>query len=164
VNTPVRIVGCGRWAMGDDQAGLLAAEGLRDASLPDASVTLEEAPGAGLADESLGEVELLIVIDAARADCRHPAGSFRRVDHRACGLGISTVSGIDTHTLGVTGGLDLAAALGVLPSQVWIYVIFGQSFDRCLTASAAVGWAVPRLVRRIKRDVARWVEARLCTS
>jgi hydrogenase maturation protease len=150
--------------MGDDQAGLMVAERLHRKNLPDTTVALEEAPGAGLADETLGETELLLVIDAARADCRHPAGSFLRINYGQHPRSVSAVSGVDTHTLGVAAGLELADALGLLPTHVWIYVIFGDLFDRCMTVSGAVEAAIPRLVRRIERDATQWIEARSCTS
>ena len=164
MSAPVRIVGCGRWAMGDDQAGLTVADCLRRKNLPGTAVLIEEAPGAGLADESLGEVELLVIIDAARAGCRHPAGSFRRIDYPEGLRGISAASGVDTHSLGVAAGLELAAALGVLPAHVWIYLIFGASFDRALTPSSEVEAAIPRLVERVEQDITQWVEVRSCTS
>jgi len=164
VTRAVRIVGCGRWAMSDDQAGLLVAESLRRARIADVAVILDEVPGAGMVDESLGEVELLVIVDAGRADERHPAGRFERIEYRPGLLGSPLVSELDTHGLGVAAGLDLAATLGLLPPRVWIYVIFGTSFRRGMECSAAVEAALPDLAQCIERDLAGWVEARSCMS
>ena len=160
----VRIVGCGRWSMGDDQAGLVAAERLRRRGLPQTRVVLDESPGSGLADLNGDNAELLIVIDAARADGRHRAGSLTRIDYGASPPRLRAKAPCGTHTLGVEAGLELARTLGVLPGNVWIYVIFGREFDRGLEMGQAVRGGVARLVERIENDVRVFVGALSCTS
>ena len=160
----VLIVGCGRWSMGDDQAGLVTAEQLAGLRLPQTTVALDESPGSGLAELMEGGEELLIVIDAARADARHPEGSFTRIDDGAFPRELRTRGLCGTHTLSVNAGLELARALGVLPADVWIYVIFGRTFDRSLGMREAVAAAVPRLVERVEDDVRAFLGVRSCTS
>jgi hydrogenase maturation protease len=164
VSGSVRIVGCGRWSMGDDQAGLVTAERLAGLRLPQTTVALDESPGSGLAELMEGGEELLIVIDAARADARHPEGSFTRIDNGAFPRGLRRRGLCGTHTLSVDAGLELARALGVLPADVWIYVIFGRTFDRSLRMRDAVAAAVPRLVERVEDDVRVFLGVRSCTS
>jgi hydrogenase maturation protease len=139
--------------MGDDQAGLVTAERLAGLRLPQTTVALDESPGSGLAELMEGGEKLLIVIDAARADARHPEGSFMRIDGAAFPRRLRTMALCGTHALSVDAGLELARALGVLPAHVWIYVIFGRTFDRRLRMRDAVAAAVPRLAERVENDV-----------
>jgi hydrogenase maturation protease len=155
----VRIVGCGRSAMTDDRAGLVAAQQLLKRNLPCVEVVATEAPTAELADERLAEVGLLVVVDAAEADDRHPVGSNARFDYQERPEGLRRRAQTDTHGISVDAGLALAASLGILPPAVWIYVLFGQCFDRGLEMGAA-GAGIGALVDRIERDVRAWTESR----
>ncbi len=154
----IRIVGCGRWSMGDDQAGLALAQLLADREIEHCSITLDESPGSGLACECLDPIDLLIVIDAAHADAEHHTGSMLRLDyHRDRGLFGNTFEST-THDLGVPAGLELADALGVLPSQVWLYAIFGDNFLRSGNLGNAVMTALPTLAGQVESDVQEWLE------
>jgi hydrogenase maturation protease len=161
---PVRIVGCGRYSMGDDQAGLIAADGLRKRRLPGVAVVSEEVPGSTLAAGLPTDVELLVIVDAARANADHPAGSHRRIVHGGHEPVVLTKVRDNTHSLGVDMGLELAAALGTLPTCVWIYVIFGEYFGRSMEVGQAVRAGIPAFLNRIERDVRQWVENRPCMS
>lgn len=160
----VRIVGCGRWAMSDDQAGLIVAERLRRHPLPDTTIIQTESPLTEFVDEAGEPVELLIVIDAAQADEGHPPGTVSRLDYRERADVLIPKSRTNTHALSVDAGLELADALGLLPACVWLYVIFGEAFDRGANVSRPVAEALDRLERRIADDVGKWLESRACTN
>ncbi len=160
VTAAVRIVGCGRWSMGDDQAGLVVADRLLEKDLPRTVVVRDEAPGSELATGLSPDIGLLIIVDAAPADEKHPPGSSAHFDYRkqpdlllpkACG---------STHALSVDMGLELAETLGLLPKDVWIYAIFGKRFERGLGLSPATEAGIAPLVARIERDVRQWLVAR----
>jgi len=154
---PVRIVGCGRWSMGDDQAGLAVADRLRHRAIPNVAVVGSEAPGTEL-PAGLGEaVELLVLIDAAVADERHPPGTSERIRDRGQLKLAATGPHRNTHSLNVDTGLRLAAALGTLPKDTWIYAIFGSNFDRCLELSPEVEAGIEPLTRRIEHEVRQWL-------
>jgi hydrogenase maturation protease len=150
--------------MGDDRAGLATAELLRQRGLPRTVVELDEAPGGNLATESPEGVELLIVIDAARADERHPRGTLGRFDYRKGPPIAAPERQGNTHGLSVDTGLELADTLGVLPKHVWIYVLFGDEFDRKMDAGGAIDSGVVRLADRIERDVREFLGAGSCTN
>ncbi len=167
----IRIVGCGRWSMGDDQAGLALAQLLTDREIEHCSVTLDESPGSGLACECLDPIDLLIVIDAAHADAEHHAGSMLRIDyhrHRELlgdtGWCENPFSHPSTHDLGVRAGLELADGLGILPARVWLYVIFGDQFQRSGNLGNTVTDAPPTLARQVESDVQEWIGSNLCMS
>lgn len=150
--------------MGDDQAGLALARLLCDREIEHCSVTLDEAPGSGLACECLDSIDLLIVIDAALADPEHRAGSMVRMDyHRHRGLLRDTVES-NTHSLGVRAGLELAYSLSILPDHVWLYVIFGDQFRRSQDLGTAVVDALSTLVGQVETDIREWMESKSCTS
>jgi len=150
--------------MGDDQAGLIVAERLRRCRLPDTSVLQTEAPLADLADQPGGPADLLVVVDAAHADQQHPAGTVCRIDYRGGAPMLCPKLSATTHTLGVDAGLELAAGLGVLPEQVWLYVVFGGVFERGLELSKPMAGAIDPLVERIAGDVQAWRQRRPCTN
>ncbi len=180
MSAAIRIVGCGRWSMGDDRAGLLVAERLGVYQLPDCEILMEETP-TNLAEPSPG-VELLVVIDAARGDMRRPPGSASRVAYRRPGstrenesktdpadprirpAGAEAEAAVDGHSLGVPVGLKLAETLGTLPPEVWIYVLFGSDFGRRFSVSDAVAEGVVRLTGRIQHDIQAWRRRGSCTS
>lgn len=159
VTPQVRIVGCGRWSMGDDAAGLKAAEILADMSLPDTQVLVEESPLSAITEAGDVGAKLLVVVDAGAADARHPVGSYARVDFHS-GPSLHTGGAhVDTHTLGVASALEVADMIGTLPEYVWVYLIFGDRFERSLEVGGRVAEGVPALVDRIERDVREWLAA-----
>jgi hypothetical protein len=56
----------------------------------------------------------------------------------------------------VVDGLRLAASLGVLPPEVWVYVVHGKDVGRSLTLSPEMQGAVPKLAEAIGADVRAW--------
>jgi hydrogenase maturation protease len=145
--------------MADDQAGLVAVQHLAERQVPGVEVVATETPATVLADESLSEVDLLVVVDAAAADDRHPVGSTARFDYHERPEALRRRAHMDTHGLSVDAGLALAASLKRLPKTVWIYVLFGQCFDRGLEMGAAAA-GMGALVDRIEREVRSWLESR----
>ena len=157
---PVRILGCGRWSMGDDQAGLVVADRLLERNIPHSVIARDEAPGSEIAGGLSKGVRLLLIVDAARADEQHPPGTAEWIDYRAHpDMLIARASG-DTHSISVNTGLQLAETLGLLPDEVWVYAIFGTHFHRRMGMSPATEAGISPLVQRIERDVRRWLVAR----
>jgi hydrogenase maturation protease len=82
----ILVFGCGRWLCRDDQVGLLVAQALETRALETRQlagvrIITSENPGADLPACLSGE-RLLVVIDAAAADDRHPPGTWQRIDAR----------------------------------------------------------------------------------
>ena len=150
--------------MGDDQLGLAVAGLLQQRNLPDTVVTLDENPGIGLVGESEEAAKLLIIVDAAVADERRPIGSSVRIDYaqQTNVLAREPKAGacVNPHTLGVEAGLELAAAMDALPPDVWIYAIFGESFERNLAVTDQAADGIERLADTIERDVLAWTAKR----
>ncbi len=146
--------------MGDDLAGLAVADGLLERHLPDTVIARTETPGSELASGLDGTIGLLIVVDAAAADVSHPSGSFERIDYHEHPDALTERAQGGTHGLGVCSGLQLADALGQLPKDVWVYAVFGSSFERRLKLGVPVARGIETVIDRIERDVRCWLHAR----
>jgi len=160
----VRIVGCGRWTMGDDQAGLRVARRLLDRNMAQVEFCLDEDPLNALVAQDCSASGLLIVVDAARADDRHPAGTFRRLNYARERWSLELISPLDTHQVSVAAGLELADRLHWLPREVWVYVLFGETFQRGVDISPALEDGIAELASRIEADIVEWRGQRPCTS
>jgi Ni,Fe-hydrogenase maturation factor len=169
------IVGCGRWLRGDDQAGLLAAEALVSAKLPHARVYASESPAADIALLA-ADARLLIVVDAARAGGRMTPGTWRKydyaqvrgrlreatvaavaaaqVDESASGGAVAAVA--SGHSISVGAALELAARLGCLPREVWVYVIAVERVAYGGEVSPEAARAVREVTTAIRTDVVVW--------
>lgn len=148
----VCILGCGRWSMGDDQAGLRAAELLAARGLPGCLVRVSESPGTDLPDGSFATFDMLILIDAAPASPTHPAGTVHVFEYPRDAERLPARRGTDSHSFGVAAGLRLAQALGVLPGRVRIYVLFGEAFERSLEMSREVELGIKKLAEQVAKD------------
>lgn len=158
------ILGCGRWSVADDSAGLEVARLLSLRALPGATVLALESPGEAIADLDPCETRLLVIVDAAPATESHPAGDWVRLDYFGAKHRLVWEPATNTHALGVAEGLELAAALGRSPECVWIYVLLGETFERGMSRSPAVDQAIPGLADRMEHDVRDWLATRSCTS
>lgn len=159
----VRIIGCGRSHRRDDQLGLRVVECMAGASHPCVQILTSEAPGAELLLD-LDRCELLIIVDAANAEPRMRAGEWTRIDvGRSDEARVSPVrveGGEPTHFLGVNTALALGADIGVLPPDVWVYVIAGEDFGYGEALSPGLAERAGELAERIRRDVEQWLERR----
>ena len=154
----VCIVGCGRWLRADDQAGLCAVEALRKSrTLSGARFNLTESPAADIPNW-LDEVELLILVDAARGSVSHPPGSFQRLAYGKDGHRLLRRNSRDTHGLGVDLALNLSESLALLPQETWIYAIAVQDCGYGEVLSAPVRTTVPKVCAAIQRDVQAWLK------
>lgn len=143
--------------MGDDQVGLVLADRLANRHIPDTIVTRTETPGSDLAAEAGSDVELLVLVDAAPADRDHPAGAFEWLDYFDNSSALFERKQGGTHGLGVCSGLKLADALGQLPRDVWICVVFGCDFQRGLELSEPVAAVLDTVVEGIEHRIRQWV-------
>lgn len=166
-NAKVRIVGCGCSHRRDDQVGLRVAQALVDNGDANIAVDVCEAPGADLLTE-LTDVELLIIVDAARANGAIQPGEWRRLVIRDDGADACLTPLVEmfgnppesSHLLGVRDALCLGDELKLLPENVWVYAIAAVDFGYGDQLSKAVDDAVAEAATRILTDVNDWLERR----
>ena len=137
----MKIIGCGNPDRGDDGAGLLVSERLRELGL-----NAENHTGDPLSLlERWGADENVIVVDAIMTGAA--AGTVRvwdrQLPHVSGGLAVSS------HGFDIGKGIELAQALNRLPARLRVYVIEGRQFERGATISPEVERAIESVVRQI---------------
>lgn len=139
------IIGCGNRDRGDDAAGVMVAESLRQLGI---EVQIRRGEAAELIESWRG-VDDVIVVDAAMTGA--PAGSVTFWDgqHPAA----SPSSTPSTHGLGLAEAIELSRALGCLPIRLRVYGIEGRHFEIGGEVSPEVKQAVERVVRSIDIEV-----------
>ncbi len=159
----VRIIGCGRSHRSDDRLGLHVVDRLSKMSLPCVRLATSEAPGADLLLD-LDGCELLIIVDAAVASPQLRPGEWIRIDvghsMEARITPVRVAGGEPTHFLGVNTALALGADLGVLPKDVWVYVIAASNVDYGEALSPGLADRARQLADRIRDDVEGWLARR----
>ncbi|MFT5130459.1 MAG: hydrogenase maturation protease [Rhodothermales bacterium] len=138
------IIGIGNDMRGDDAAGLLVARGVRKAC-PQTDVRELCGEGAGLID-LLENAESAIVIDAVQAD--GDAGRIHRFDAHAGPIPAKFFN-YSTHAFSVAEAVEMARALDMLPDQLIIYGIEGQSFGMGAPLTPAVSTAIDLLITEL---------------
>ena len=116
----MRIICCGNLYRGDDGAGLLVAERLRQLGIEVSTCTGEATE---LLEAMDGDDEVLVV-DAVTTGA--PVGTIHEWHD---GTRAFQHSSATTHALGVAEGLALARVLGNLPQRLHIYSIEATTFD-----------------------------------
>ncbi len=146
------VIGVGNADRGDDAAGLLAAQLLRDRLR---HIDVLEAVGNGIAlMESWKDAETAVLIDAVRSGAA--PGTIHRLNAHERPLPAAWLY-CSTHALGVAEAIELSRALRCLPPRLVIYGIEGGIFETGATLSTAVELATQRAVERVARDVRRWL-------
>ncbi len=133
---------------GDDAAGRAVARAL-GASLRDVEIIDED----GEATRVLARLEgadAAYIVDACVSGAE--LGEIRRFDASAGPLPRAAF-GASTHDFGLAEALDLARALGVLPSRCVVYAIEGGTFDIGAPMSPAVAAAVDIVADRLRTDL-----------
>jgi len=141
----MRIVCCGTPFRGDDGAGLMVSERLRQLGIQVQTCTGE---ATDLIEAMDGSKEVLIV-DAAITGA--PAGTIH--EWSDCTLELQRDSST-THTLGVAEGIALARVLGRLPEQLHMYSIEAKTFEVGNEVSVEVRYSADKLAKRIADLVA----------
>lgn len=152
----IRIIGLGNEWRGDDAAGLLAAQRIRDRIGERAHVIEARQAGTDLLDLMNGALVVLL-IDAAKSG--QPPGTIHRLDASAGPIALNLACR-STHGVGVAETIELGRTLGQLPDTVIIYGIEVAETGWGPSLSPPVEEAVERVVEQIARDVERF----LCTN
>lgn len=148
----IRIVGCGARDRGDDEAGLLAAEALRNLVPPQIEVLQDVAGGANLLDWCR-EVDTLLLIDAALATAQFPVGTSLRIAYPRERQLLANTGIRGTHALSLADALRLAETLGQLPGDVILFLLAGDQFQPGTSLAGALHQPLARLVAQIHQEV-----------
>ncbi|MGH9763224.1 MAG: hydrogenase maturation protease [Blastocatellia bacterium] len=159
------IIGIGNDIRGDDAAGLLAARLLKARLRSDPTTALS---GSIEVLESSGEMTSLIEAwqgcdEVILIDCSvsgAPRGAIQKIDLLAPNsreILMSASLGLSSHSLDLSGALDLARLLNKLPTRLTQYTVESgdqeNSFEVGATASDEVVRAVNQVVCRVIEDL-----------
>ncbi len=133
---------------GDDAVGRAVARALR-ALLVDGEIIEEEGEATRLLAR-LDGADAAYIVDACVSGAE--TGDIRRIDVSTGPLPRAAF-GASTHGFGLAEALELARALGVLPSRCIVYVIEGETFDIGASMSPAVAAAVAVVADRLHKDM-----------
>jgi hydrogenase maturation protease len=143
----LRVIGCGNRARGDDAAGILVAERLRELGVEAESLSGETT---ALLEAWRGSDEV-IVVDAVVSGA--PCGTVHVWDSpQPLALGGFPAS---THGMGVLEAINLARTLGCLPRRLRLYGIEARQFSFGGALSPELLGAVEKVVKQILRQ-AHW--------
>ena len=145
------VLGFGNPLWGDDGAGIEAVNRLAEKAIPDeACVEAAGLPGFGLAawlqDARLSSLQRLVLVDAARMG--QAPGVWRRFTPEEVHL-IARGGIVSLHEAGLSSGLALSQALGLLPEEVLFYAVEPGSLEDGPGLSAQVQEALPEMVEQI---------------
>jgi len=155
----VLLVGIGS-PHGDDQAGWLIAERLRDRVEIDVEVKQASTPSHLL--DWLDKVDRLIVCDACldrrqkdadRQNAQKPGEEPRAFRWEWPTPEVSRLRSAGSHAFGLPEVLQLAERLGRLPASVTVFGIPGAMFDSFSGLSSGVEKHLPEIVESVRAEV-----------
>jgi hydrogenase maturation protease len=142
------VIGIGNEFRGDDGAGIAVARRLRETPCLDVREFQQEPTS--LLDEWQGH-DAVVLVDTMRSGAT--PGTIRRIDASQTPLPRALGGSTSTHAVGLGETLELARAVGRLPTQVIVYAIEGQQFEAGAPISGAVSSSVGELAARVLGEV-----------
>ena len=139
------MIGIGNAWQGDDAAGLVVAQQLRDRAGEEITVLEMEGEPVSLVEAFDGADDAFLV-DAVRSGAK--PGTVHRIDATDDPVP-ATLSAASTHTLGVGEAIELGRALGRLPRRIVLYGIEAESLSAGGELTPAVARAVDEVVERV---------------
>jgi len=150
----IRIVGFGAPGCGDDEAGLLAAERLRAILPQNVEIRCETDGGANLYDWAR-DVDVLILIDAARSTEEFALGQFLHLRYPQDRLRLAQTPPFHTHQWGLDSALALAETMHWLPQEVHLFLLAGDNFKPGTPLSPKLFQSIPQLTQSVQKIVSR---------
>jgi hydrogenase maturation protease len=152
--TSIKIIGVGNAWRGDDGAGLMVAQRLRQENFPYAEIAESPGTGSALAD-AWQDATRVIVVDAVVAG--GPPGAIYRFDAHNLAATFPVASPASSHGWGVAEAVALGRLFQELPPVLIIYGIEGQNFTLGDGLSPAVAAAIPEAAWRIAQEIQVWL-------
>ncbi len=146
----ILVLGLGNLCRGDDGAGRVVAQRLRELALPEVEVREESGEGTALM-EAWKNAGTVFLIDAALSGAA--PGTIHRLDANEMPVP-SRFFHYSTHAFSVAEAVELARALGRLPLRLILYGLEGQDFSAGEKLSPEIDVAAYELVRRVRMECA----------
>ena len=147
---PTLIIGIGHLDRGDDAAGRIVAERLRECAPAHVEVIQTDGEAAKLLDLMDGR-DRVIIVDACLSG--GAPGTIHRVDANAGPLP-RPMFAMSSHAIGLVESIELARALGTLPGGCHVLAIEAECLDLGAGLSPPVAAAVDEAVVRLLAELA----------
>ena len=143
------VIGIGNPDRGDDAAGRAVAQRLHGTVPPEVEIVEHDGEATSLMARLEGAA-VAFLIDACASAA--PAGTVRRFDVSAVPLPHGAFS-LSTHGLGLGEAIELARALGQLPSRCIVYAIEAGSFEAGDPLSPPVAVAISDVGEQVRAEI-----------
>lgn len=144
------VVGVGNALRGDDSAGLEVVRLLRErAEAIGVAVRELEGEGLGLLDIWDG-ARAVVLVDSVRSGAA--PGTVHRIEATDRPLPATLGGSSSTHAVGVGDAIELARALGRLPSRLVVYGVEGRQFETGSQLSASIAAILESVVDAVLRE------------
>lgn len=140
------IIGVGNEYRRDDGVGVEIARRIDELNLPSVRAIAHSGEGASLL-ERFGEADLVIIIDATQSQTSPGTISYFDASSGPVPSGFFNYS---THAFSVAEAIEMARALGQLPTRLLVYGIEGSNFAMGVGLSEAVLSAAIEVLEKIK--------------
>ena len=148
--TQVLVLGVGNRHRGDDAAGLLVVDRVREANVE--GVVVRESPVDPMAIvEAWSQFSRVIVVDATSSGAK--AGKIIHFSPIKDAVPKTFSKTVSSHGAGLGEAIELARALDRLPEKLWVYGIEGSTFDVGSKMKSRVKFAVQRTAEYVLQDV-----------
>jgi len=145
----VLVIGVGNEDRGDDAVGRIVARRLKE-ELTDGATVLE-ASGEGTALMAAWKgADAVVLIDAAHSGGE--PGRLYRLEAHAQPIPANVLH-CSTHAINAADAIELARALGELPTRLVVYGIEGKSFEAGVGLSPEAEKAAQEVVRLVRQEV-----------
>jgi hydrogenase maturation protease len=143
------VIGVGNRLRGDDGAGLEVVRRLTDLRT-NAQIALHAHEGEGVGLLELWDgADVAVLVDCMRSGAA--PGTVRRIDMSSETAPVP-LRGTSSHATGVAEAIELARALGALPSAVIVYGVEGASFGIGAGLSDPVADAIDLASEAVRQD------------
>jgi hydrogenase maturation protease len=143
------VIGIGNEFRGDDAAGLLVVRRLKKRQ-PGGVEFLEQNGEATALMETMSLAGTVILVDAVQSGAE--AGQIHRYDASEQAMPAQFLR-CSTHNFSVHDAIEMARALGNLPTRLMVYGIEGSHFEPGAELSPAVHSAVMEAAQRINEEL-----------
>jgi hydrogenase maturation protease len=148
--TQILVLGVGNRYRGDDAAGLLVADRVREAGIP--GVTVRECPADPMSMiETWTGFDRVIVVDATSSGAK-PGKIIHFTSGKKLPRKVFSKQ-VSSHGVGLGEGIELGRALDRLPQKLAVYGIEGVAFEVGDKMKSRVRFAVQRTAEYVLQDV-----------
>lgn len=142
---PTVLIGVGNRDRGDDAVGPIVCDLVGDLGIAGLRVVVVESAVVDLSTHWAAD-DRVVIVDAAQPD----GDPGRIIEYDSSAGRFAIPASMSTHSIDVTGAVELARVMNRLPAELTVVAIEGASFDFGAALSAPVELSVGQVVARFE--------------